>query len=133
MFWDDANTPVFCNQLIVRSIFFKVSCTLEFNHISFLFPDGFQTCQDISRFTQKSGVYGIILAGDPKHVFCSVEVNHTWTVRYLLFLGENHSFYEVFLPCNFQHCFLLINLRRLNKECLLSWNIHETFKKGMSI
>lgn len=73
---------------------------VKFNHTPYFFPDGFQTCGGISRFTQKSGVYGIVLARDPKHVFCSVEVNHTWAVRYqsviFLEINKNHSLRKLF-------------------------------------
>lgn len=42
--------------------------------------DGCQSCDCVSTFTQKPGVYGIVIDGDSKHVFCSIEVNHTWIV-----------------------------------------------------
>lgn len=48
--------------------------------ISF-FSDRCQDCECVSTFTQISGVYGVVIGGDLKSVYCSFESSHTWTVR----------------------------------------------------
>nr|XP_022302030.1 fibrinogen-like protein 1 isoform X2 [Crassostrea virginica]XP_022302031.1 fibrinogen-like protein 1 isoform X2 [Crassostrea virginica] len=45
-----------------------------------VYGDLCETCDCISTYTQKSGVYRIFIAGDPKHVYCSFEGNLVWTV-----------------------------------------------------
>lgn len=51
-----------------------------------LFSEPCQTCDCLSRFTQISGVYDIVIGGDLKSVYCSFESSHTWTVRWMLYL-----------------------------------------------
>ncbi|XP_065939394.1 angiopoietin-4-like [Magallana gigas] len=42
--------------------------------------DRCQDCECVSTFTQISGVYGVVIGGDLKSVYCSFESSHTWTV-----------------------------------------------------
>ncbi|XP_062597398.1 fibrinogen-like protein 1, partial [Saccostrea cucullata] len=37
-------------------------------------------CDCVSTHTQKSGIYGVVLAGEQKQVYCSFETLYSWTV-----------------------------------------------------
>lgn len=50
-------------------------------HLIPFFSDRCQSCDCVSTFTQISGVYGIVIGGDLKSVYCSFERSHTLTVR----------------------------------------------------
>lgn len=73
---------------------------IPINH-RFFFSDECQTCDCVSQFIEKAGVYRIVIAGVPKYVYCSFEGSYTWTVRKTLIL-KYKDFYKIinFLNCN---------------------------------
>lgn len=73
---------------------------IPINH-RFFFSDECQTCDCVSQFIEKAGVYRIVIAGVPKYVYCSFEGSYTWTVRNTLIL-KYKDFYKIinFLNCN---------------------------------
>lgn len=52
------------------------------------------TCDCVSQFIEKAGVYRIVIAGVPKYVYCSFEGSYTWTVRKTLIL-KYKDFYKI--------------------------------------
>lgn len=48
------------------------------------FLDVCQTCDCVSQFIGKTGVYGIVKDGVPKKIYCSFEGSYTWTVRKMM-------------------------------------------------
>lgn len=66
---------------------------ISINHW-FFFSDECQTCDCVSQFIEKAGVYRIVIAGVPKYVYCSFEGSYTWTVRKTLIL-KYKDFYKI--------------------------------------
>ena len=73
-------------KLQIKIMFIAISKTIyqTFSKV-FLIPSFFldvcETCDCVSTYTQKSGVYRVVIAGDPKHVYCSFEGSLVWIVR----------------------------------------------------
>lgn len=60
----------------------------------FFFSDECQTCDCVSQFMGETGVYGIVIGGDLKKMYCSFEESYTWTVRKALALKYNGGFFK---------------------------------------
>lgn len=74
---------------------------IKYQSIIDFFSGECQTCDCVSQFIEKAGVYRIVIAGVPKYVYCSFEGSYTWTVRKTLIL-KYKDFYKIinFLNCN---------------------------------
>lgn len=66
---------------------------LNTNQSLVFFSDECQTCDCVSQFMGKTGVYGIVIGGDPKNIYCSFEGRYTWTVRKAMALKYNGVFF----------------------------------------
>lgn len=65
---------------------------IKYHSIVYFFPDECQTCDCVSQFMGKTGVYAIVIGGDSKEIYCSFEERYTWTVRKALALNYNGVF-----------------------------------------
>lgn len=78
--------------------------------VDFFFSDECQTCDCVSQFMGETGVYGIVIGGDLKKMYCSFEESYTWTVRKALALKYNgvFFFFKTLIPiCNVENDILI--------------------------
>lgn len=88
------------------------------------FVDLCETCDCVSTYTQKSGVYAVMIAGDLKNVYCSFEGNLVWTVRNLDNISSSIFYVEYKYTvklCNWKYIIILRNV-------LIEYSIEKAIK-----